>query len=364
MVCLMVMLLAYFKDRRGMKPEDFHLNTEEVIQEFSQKDIARAWLVHKDEFPALKDITCYTLELWDESMRVPHWHPNASELGYVIAGTVQIIIWRSPGETAIFTVEAGMCWFIPQGSLHSLNNIGKNKAQLLVGFSSDTPQNIDLPVAYNGVPIFLRDAYTSPHSELKNWHGVMANPLVSKFSPPPHTSKHSGSPYKFDFSQATPLFSEPNLGSVVWGIKDNWSILTQISILRGQLKPGIARDAIWYPDVGTLYVVAHGQGQFQIILPDTQSKPFAIKQYDYVFVPTGILHTFANNSSADLEMIAFFTKADPRPEVSLLVASNFFPESIRKEAMTKYGSHDDMGDPLKDLQLTRASPYLLRVSML
>lgn len=342
--------------------DDNHLETVSKITMFSQKDKARAWLVGKDNFPALQDVTCYTLELWDESMRVPHWHPNASELGYVVAGTVQIIIWRSAGESAVFNVGPGMCWFIPQGALHSLNNIGQEKAQLLVGFSSDMPQDVDLAVAFNGVPAFLRDALTSPHEELKKWRGTIANPLVSKFSPSAHAvDQPTGSPYKFDLAQVTPLFNDPKRGAVAWGIKDNWSILEHISILRGQLKPGVARDAIWYPDVGTLYVVARGQGQFQYVFANKEPRPFAIKQYDYIFIPTGILHTFVNNSSDDLEMIAFFTKADPKPEVSLSVATSFFPDSVRREAMTQYGDRNDQGNPLHALRYTSVTPYLISI---
>ncbi len=240
----------------------------------------------------------------------------------------------------------------------------KKKAQMLVGFSSDTPQDMDLPVAFNGVPAFLRDAYTSPHSELKKWQGLIANPLVSKFSPPKGAEHHhTGSPYKFDLAQVTPLFDDPKLGSVVWGIKDNWSILEQISILRGRLKPGVARDAIWYPDAGTLYVVSRGNGQFQYVIANQEPVLFEVKQFDYIFVPTGVLHTFVNHSSEDLEMIAFFTSANPQPEVSLSVATSFFPESLRREAMTHYGNRRDQGDPLKDLRFGSATPYLVSVSL-
>lgn len=316
----------------------------------------------KDNFPALDGVTCYTLELWDESMRVPHWHPNAFELGYVISGKVQIIIWRSPGESASFIVEAGMCWFIPQGALHSLNNLGQEKAQLLVGFSSDLPQDMDLPVAFNGVPIFLRNAYTSPHEDLKKWQGVVSNPLVSKYTPPQSLAEPSGSPYKFDLAQVTPLFNEPKLGSVVWGIKDNWRILEKISIVRGRLKPGVARDAIWYPDAGTLYVVAKGQAQFQMVFADQEPKLFNIKQYDYIFVPVGIMHTFMNDGKTDLEMIAFFSKANPLPEVSLAVATSFFPASVRREAMTEYGNISDKSDPLKHLNFSSQTPYLINLT--
>ena len=109
----------------------FHLQTKKTIKATEIKNSGIAHLIGKTDFPALQGLTAYTLEIWEECMRLPHWHPNAAELGYVVSGEIEIIIWRSPGETAMFRVSAGMCWFIPQGALHSLNNIGKEKAKLL-----------------------------------------------------------------------------------------------------------------------------------------------------------------------------------------------------------------------------------------
>ena len=341
---------------------DYHLSTLAKIKAFSAKEEGKAWVVDKGNFPALENVTCFTLEIWEESMRVPHWHPTAYELGYVVSGSVEIILWRSTGETSLFTLSAGMCWFIPQGALHSLNNIGNSKAELLVAFSSDHPQDVDLPVAYNGIPAPLRNAYTSPHSELKNWSGVIENPLVAKYTPDIAIKNMSiGSPYKFDLARVTPLFSDPMIGSVVWGVKDNWSILQNISVLRAQLKPGVARDPIWYPDAGTLYVVSQGKGEFHIIIPDQNPQPFEINRFDYIYVPVGTLHTFVNNSAEDLELIAFFTQDNPLPEVSLSVATGFFPDSIRRQAMTEYGDERKSGDPLKDLIHTGINPYLLKI---
>lgn len=340
---------------------DFLLKTKKSIPEFHVEEIGSAWIVDKNCFPAIDGVTCYTLELFEESMRIPHWHPNAAELGYVVSGEVEIIIWRSPGETAVFTLSQGMCWFIPQSALHSLNNVGKEKTLLLVGFSHDLPQDMDLPVAFNGLPNSIRAAYTSPHKELQQWKGPIKNPLVGKFTPTSY-EKHSGSPYKFDLAQVTPLYKDAQLGSVVWGIKDNWNILEKISVLRAHLKPGVARDPIWYPDAGTLYIVTKGKGQFHLIYSDAKTEPFEVHTSDYVFVPIGMLHTFINHSNEDFEVVAFFTKADPLPEVSLSVATSFFPNSIRKQALTEYGNEKKSGDPLKQMNFSTVSPYLLKTS--
>lgn len=344
------------------KLDDFRLKTTREIDPVNVKKVGKAYMVAQDNFPVLDGVTCYALELWEECMRLPHWHPNATELGYVVSGSIEVMIWRSPGETAVYTLTAGMCWFIPQAALHSLNNIGNKPAQLLVGFSNELPQDIDLPVAFNGIPAPLRDAYTSPHQDLREWKGIVENPLVGYYPGSKALNKVlTASPYGFDLAKVTPLFSDKELGSVVWGVKSNWSILQYISVLRAHLKPGVARDAIWYPDAGTLYVVSQGKGEFHIVIAGTKPAPLQVEFLDYIYVPAGVLHTFMNQTDSDFEVVAFFTKADPLPEVSLTVSSSFFPNVILQAAMEQYGEKRGKGDPLQHLKNKTVSPYLLRV---
>jgi len=360
--------MIYYPDRHlenvmdNLKTTAFYLPTKKIIHETKIKNSGSAYLVDKDNFPALDNITSYALEIWEECMRIPHWHPNAFELGYIVSGEIEVLIWRSAGETAMFTLSAGMCWFIPQGALHSLNNIGKEKAVLVVGFSASRPQHLDLPVAYNGIPVVIRDVYTSPHSELRKWTGVMSNPLLGAYSVNPDVKKIiTGSPYGFNLAATPPLFDHADMGSVVWAVKNNWEILQDISLLRARLKKNIARDPIWYPDSATLYVVTKGHADFHIIISGIDPVPFQVNYLDYIFVPAGVLHTFINTSAEDFEVIAFFPKANPLPEVSLSVATGFFPGSIRNAALTKFGGENLQGEPLKRLNNTTVTPYLLRI---
>ncbi len=354
-----------FKQAKLQDPHEFLLQTTQKIKPIKVENVGSAYMVQKKDFSALDGVTCYTVEVWEECMRLPHWHPNASELGYVISGEIEVIIWRSPGESAVFKLGPGMCWFIPKSALHSLDNIGKEPAKLLVGFSSDTPRDIDMPVAFNGIPIPIREAYTSPHSELREWQGVKKSPLLGRLPRDPNIqSVLTASPYGFDFAKVTPLFDQEQFGSVIWGVKSNWNILNEISVLRAVLRPGVARDPIWYPDVGTLYAVAKGEGEFRLIISGYDTVSFDIKLYDYIYVPMGTLHTFINTSSKDdLQLIAFFTNENPQPEVSLSVATGFFPDRILQKAMTEYGNEQKVGDPLKDLKNTGVSPYLIRVKI-
>lgn len=60
-------------------------------------------------------------ELYNHSMRVPHWHANAVEVGTVLNGKMRVTIWDGSGQAKVFTVEKYGTWMIPQATLPKLN---------------------------------------------------------------------------------------------------------------------------------------------------------------------------------------------------------------------------------------------------
>jgi quercetin dioxygenase-like cupin family protein len=60
-----------------------------------------------------------------------HRHPNCNEVIHLIQGTVE----QSVG-TERFIMEAGDTVFIPQGSVHGSNNIGRADATMIVCYSA------------------------------------------------------------------------------------------------------------------------------------------------------------------------------------------------------------------------------------
>jgi oxalate decarboxylase/phosphoglucose isomerase-like protein (cupin superfamily) len=131
----------------------------------------------------------------------------------------------------------------------------------------------------------------------------------------------------------------------------------------------VARDAIWYPDAGIVYLVVRGQAKFTLVLVGWQPVPLDVKQNDLVFVPPAVQHTFENTSSgeADLEVVGFFNKSSPMPEVSLLASTNFLPRSLANASLVQWGNGTPRCpssrpvDPLADLKPVHKSPYLIRV---
>ena len=73
-------------------------------------------------------------QLYDHSMRVPHWHANAVEVGVVLNGKMKIVIWDGLGKPDIFTVEKNETWLIPQASVHALENVGDTELTFFVAY--------------------------------------------------------------------------------------------------------------------------------------------------------------------------------------------------------------------------------------
>lgn len=357
-----IFIIIFLIKLKGTMNQDsikkYRLKTNKVVPPEQVDHVGTLQSVSKRNFPVLNGVTNAIIEMYDKSMRLPHWHPNANEIGYVVSGKIEVYLWLSFGESSIFTVSSGGIWFVPRGALHSINNIGDENAKLLVGFDTDLPETTDLPVAYNGIPIEIRAAYTNPHSELIKYVGTIKNPILGKYKS--IQCEDIPSPYRADFNAITPLFDNPCIGSVIWAVKDNWNILKGISIIKILLKPHAIRDAVWYPDAAILYIVTKGKAKFNIVKAGTEPTPFVVKLNDYIFIPAGVLHDFINVCNDDFEVIGLFSKDNPLPEVSLATSSNFFPHRLLNDALTRYGDRNGHGHPLSELKDFKRTPYLFK----
>ena len=112
----------------------------------------RAWVVDASRFPISKTITGVVLDLDPGALRELHWHPNADEWQYVIAGRVSVTLFGSHGRYRIETLETGDVGYIPQGYGHSIENVGDTPSRVLIGFNSGTFEAIDLSQWIAGNP--------------------------------------------------------------------------------------------------------------------------------------------------------------------------------------------------------------------
>jgi oxalate decarboxylase len=112
----------------------------------------REWRLDSTKFPISRTITGVVLELDPGAVRTLHWHPNADEWQYVLAGNISVTLFGSHSRFRTEQLETGDVGYIPQGYGHSIENIGKSAARILIGFNTGVYQSIDLTQWVAGNP--------------------------------------------------------------------------------------------------------------------------------------------------------------------------------------------------------------------
>ena len=83
------------------------------------------------EYPVSSTMTGWFLRLKQGALHEPHWHPNASELHYVVKGQRahdHVRHRQAPGGRE---VGPGECAYVPQGCGHTVQNIGSEPAEVV-----------------------------------------------------------------------------------------------------------------------------------------------------------------------------------------------------------------------------------------
>jgi oxalate decarboxylase len=109
---------------------------------------------NQSTFPALagNGLAAYLLTLQPGGVRIPHWHPDAAELDYCLAGKARIGLGFPDGEWQRFDLGAGQIAILPQGWFHYIQNAGDEPMRMLVIFNNSAPNDIGVSVGFQTVP--------------------------------------------------------------------------------------------------------------------------------------------------------------------------------------------------------------------
>lgn len=281
----------------------------------------------------LASFSLYSVEIYDNSMRTIHSH-DCDELGFVQDGVIQVFIWKNEKDYTMTTVTKGNLWFIPRGTLHSLNNVGDNNAVLRVAFNSKTPSDNDISVLLNGLPHYIKNEYCgSPHSLLKHFIGPNTAYL---FAPYPKSEvkfkTDQKSPYLYKLEDSKPDFYDKHLGKIVSVDKNKWTTLKDknFSFSHIYLQPNVSTQAFWYLNNDTIYVIYEGNAEIYMTIPgqNNNNNKVLLQRENYYFVPCATQHVIRNSSSTSILKIAAFYSNDTFEYYSLNQGLLFFGEPI------------------------------------
>jgi oxalate decarboxylase len=100
--------------------------------------VGSARLARLQFWPALKDLSMYSLRIREDGMREPHWHPITAEMGYVHKGSARMTVMDPDGTLDTWYLKEGDVYFIPRAYPHHIEVV--DAPQSIPGSLRSPPQ--------------------------------------------------------------------------------------------------------------------------------------------------------------------------------------------------------------------------------
>ncbi|MDX6657999.1 MAG: oxalate decarboxylase, partial [Solirubrobacteraceae bacterium] len=104
----------------------------------------RVRIVDSSNFPAATTIAAALVEIDPGGMRELHWHPNADEWQYYIAGQARMTVFGANATANTFDYQGGDVGYIPRAMGHYIENTGQTTLRFLEMFRSDRYADVSL----------------------------------------------------------------------------------------------------------------------------------------------------------------------------------------------------------------------------
>ncbi|XP_062984870.1 uncharacterized protein LOC134400468 [Elgaria multicarinata webbii] len=280
-------------------------------------------------------MTFGTLLLKGKGMRVPHWHANANEQGYVLTGRAWIGVVDAGGSTVTtYHVKAGQLIFFPRNTLHWLKNVGAEDCLFLLFFTThEELQSSDVDDVFFSTPEDIAARSLKPKGGVDFIRTFQKQAEDQAINLPPnlaqlvHNPKYEQSRdalvwrYFFDLKGSTE-FRFPG-GIMQWaryvkggrGLKPNERIYSEFlhskedTLTLGTLR--IYRTGLRQPhfhfNANEMGYVISGCGKVGVIASPALTTDFSIGVGDVVFFPVGTQHYIKSTCDEDLLFILAFS---------------------------------------------------------
>ena len=239
----------------------------------------------KDTFPILERISIKRLVIEPGALREPHWHADADELTYCLAGDVLVSILDNADVFGTFTIGAGEMFHVQSGSLHHIENIGDSAAELIVVFSNPSPEDFSLHGSFGAMSdAVLGNTYGLPASDLARLRRDTSSPDLVRGVGTPVVPDSAGfaDPHKFSVEAQQPALAYP-FGNARLARVQSWPALRHLSMYSLRIATSGMREPHWHPDTAELGYVDKGKARMSILDPDGSVDTYYLEAGDVYF---------------------------------------------------------------------------------
>jgi len=101
-------------------------------------------IVDTCNFPIATEVAAAIVEVAPKALREIHWHPNADEWQYYIAGSGRMTVFASQNSSRTFDFRAGDVGYVPKSMSHYVENTGDVPLKFLELFRSNRFEDVSL----------------------------------------------------------------------------------------------------------------------------------------------------------------------------------------------------------------------------
>lgn len=266
----------------------------------------------KENFPILQRLSVYKLVVNEGCFREPHWHANADELGYCLKGEALVTIFASGNQHSQFTIAAGEMFFVPSGSLHSIENTGKGAAEFFLTFSHESPEDFGLSGFVKCLsPAVLGNTWKMAEGELPDRRKAATDIAFGKVNATAEIPAAASyvNQYKYPIEAKAPLLSGPD-GSAIVARRDTWPALKNQAMYSLRLHGVGMREPHWHPETAELGYVHTGRARMTVQHPDGSAETYELSEGDIYFIPRAYPHHIENLTDGEMRFLIFFDTPD------------------------------------------------------
>jgi oxalate decarboxylase len=287
----------------------FFFSLESIKPQESNEAGSLTYVTSK-EMPGLVNLSYGNLRLKKRASLEPIWHPNANKIGYCVEGRVLVSL-RTPTEVETFTVEKGEIFFVPQGFIHHIENNNERESVIHFALDHTKPDTMYLSKAVYSISdtVFNSTFATASHF-VDGLKKSKKEGLIKTLPQMKHAPDFIASRYKFNIEESAKAILTQG-GYVQLGTKTNLSVLQGLGILGFGLKPKGTVEPHWHTNAGELVYIVKGKTRITVLSPDGHVDVLEVKGGEGAFAPASYFHNIENVGAEDVEVIAFFSHAEP-----------------------------------------------------
>lgn len=266
--------------------------------------------VTANEVPGFVHISYANLKLKKLGFMLPIWHPNAHKIGYCVQGGCTVSL-RTPEKVETFSVSKGEMFFIPQGYVHQIENFGTDECEINFALNAAFPEFMSFARAIHSISdSVFNSTFKTPPGFVDGLKKSKTQELLLSVISSPKAPASSNSPYKFNIEKSEKSVLTKG-GYLQLGIKKNFALLEGLGILGFGLNRGGSVEPHWHTNAGELVYIVTGKTKITVLAPDGTVDIMEVNAGEGAFAPASHFHNIENVGDEVVEVIAFFSDANP-----------------------------------------------------